>query len=139
MKVRLDGELVETTVGRVLLKEILPEEIPFRLINKVMKKSELANLIDYCYRYGGDKKTVLLSDRLKGLGYYYATSCSTALLPVLELSCEAAGLSTLQRARCAYSLPSPTKPGFSRIALKTPASEFDSAISNDALRAVFGT
>jgi DNA-directed RNA polymerase subunit beta' len=73
MKVRLDGELVETTVGRVLLKEILPEEIPFRLINKVMKKSELANLIDYCYRYGGDKKTVILSDRLKGLGYYYAT------------------------------------------------------------------
>jgi len=73
IKVRLDGEVVETTVGRVLLKEILPEEIPFRLINKVMKKSELANLIDYCYRYGGDKKTVLLSDRLKGLGYYYAT------------------------------------------------------------------
>jgi DNA-directed RNA polymerase subunit beta' len=73
IKVRLDGALVETTIGRVLLKEILPEEIPFRLINKVMKKSELANLIDYCYRYGGDKKTVLLSDRLKGLGYHYAT------------------------------------------------------------------
>jgi DNA-directed RNA polymerase subunit beta' len=73
IKVRLDGEHVETTVGRILLREILPEEIPFRLINKVMKKSELANLIDYCYRYGGDKKTVLLSDRLKGLGYYYAT------------------------------------------------------------------
>jgi DNA-directed RNA polymerase subunit beta' len=73
IKVRLDGELIETTVGRILLKEILPEEIPFRLINKVMKKSELANLIDYCYRYGGDKKTVLLSDRLKDLGYRYAT------------------------------------------------------------------
>ncbi len=73
IKVRLDGEIVETTVGRILLREILPEEIPFRLINKVMKKSELANLIDYCYRYGGDKKTVLVSDRLKGLGYYYAT------------------------------------------------------------------
>jgi DNA-directed RNA polymerase subunit beta' len=73
IKVRLDGELIETTVGRILLKEILPEEIPFRLINKVMKKSELANLIDYCYRYGGEKKTVLLSDRLKGLGYHYAT------------------------------------------------------------------
>jgi len=73
MKVRLNGELVETTVGRILLKEILPEEIPFRLVNKVMKKSELANLIDYCYRFGGEKKTVLLSDRLKGLGYHYAT------------------------------------------------------------------
>ncbi len=79
IKVRLDGEHVETTVGRILLREILPEEIPFHLINKVMKKSELANLIDYCYRYGGDKKTVLLSDRLKGLGYYYATTAGISI------------------------------------------------------------
>jgi len=73
IKVRIEGELVDTTVGRVLLKEILPEEVPFRLINKVMKKGELATLIDYCYRFGGEKKTVLLSDRLKDLGYRYAT------------------------------------------------------------------
>jgi DNA-directed RNA polymerase subunit beta' len=73
IKVRIEGELVETTVGRVLLREILPEEIPFELINKVMKKGELANLIDHCYRFGGEKKTVLLSDRLKALGYRYAT------------------------------------------------------------------
>ena len=38
IRVRMNGELVETTVGRILLKEILPEEIPFSLINKVMKK-----------------------------------------------------------------------------------------------------
>jgi DNA-directed RNA polymerase subunit beta' len=73
MKVRMEGGLKETTVGRVLLKEILPEEISFNLINKVMKKSELANLIDYCYRFCGEKKTVILSDRLKDLGYRYAT------------------------------------------------------------------
>jgi DNA-directed RNA polymerase subunit beta' len=73
INVRINGELVETTVGRVLLKEILPEEIPFSLINKVMKKGELANLIDYCYRFCGEKKTVILSDRLKDLGYRYAT------------------------------------------------------------------
>jgi len=81
IRVRMDAEkqvnggkeLVQTTVGRILLKEILPEEIPFRLVNKVMKKNELANLIDYCYRFGGDKKTVILSDRLKDLGYRYAT------------------------------------------------------------------
>jgi DNA-directed RNA polymerase subunit beta' len=73
IKVRMKEELVETTIGRVLLKEILPEEIPFKLINKVMKKGELASLIDYCYRFGGEKKTVLLSDRLKDLGYRYAT------------------------------------------------------------------
>ncbi|OGP62724.1 MAG: DNA-directed RNA polymerase subunit beta'', partial [Deltaproteobacteria bacterium RBG_13_47_9] len=74
IKVRMQGVgLTETTVGRVFLLEILPEEIPFKLINKVMKKGELANLIDYCYRFGGEKKTVLLSDRLKTLGYHYAT------------------------------------------------------------------
>jgi DNA-directed RNA polymerase subunit beta' len=73
IKVRMDGEKVETTAGRVLLKEVLPEEIPFSMVNKVMKKGELANLIDYCYRFGGEKKTVLLSDRLKDLGYRYAT------------------------------------------------------------------
>jgi len=73
IKVRIDGDLVDTTVGRVLLKEILPEEVPFKLINKVMKKGELASLIDYCYRFGGEKKTVLLSDRLKALGYLHAT------------------------------------------------------------------
>ncbi|MGQ9646166.1 MAG: DNA-directed RNA polymerase subunit beta' [Thermodesulfobacteriota bacterium] len=73
VKARVNGELVETTVGRVLLKEIIPEEIPFSMINKVMKKSELANLIDYCYRYCGEKKTVILSDRLKDVGYRYAT------------------------------------------------------------------
>jgi DNA-directed RNA polymerase subunit beta' len=73
IKVRMDGEKVETTAGRILLKEVIPEEIPFSMINKVMKKGELANLIDYCYRFGGEKKTVLLSDRLKDLGYRYAT------------------------------------------------------------------
>jgi DNA-directed RNA polymerase subunit beta' len=73
IRVRIAGELVDTTVGRILLKEYLPAEIPFSLINKVMKKNELANLVDYCYRFGGDKKTVILSDRLKDLGYRYAT------------------------------------------------------------------
>ena len=73
IKVRMNGSLLESTVGRILLREIVPEEIPFSLVNKVMKKNELANLIDYCYRYGGDKKTVLLCDRLKDLGYRYAT------------------------------------------------------------------
>ena len=73
IKARMNGSLVETTVGRVLLREIIPEEIPFSLVNKVMKKNELANLIDYCYRFCGDKKTVLLSDRMKDLGYRYAT------------------------------------------------------------------
>ncbi|MGQ9777150.1 MAG: DNA-directed RNA polymerase subunit beta' [Thermodesulfobacteriota bacterium] len=79
IRVRMDGQMVETTVGRVLLKEILPEEIPFSIINKVIKKGELAALVDYCYRYCGEKKTVILSDRLKDLGYRYATEAGISI------------------------------------------------------------
>ncbi|HRY35293.1 MAG TPA: DNA-directed RNA polymerase subunit beta' [Smithellaceae bacterium] len=73
IKVRINGELKETTAGRVILSEIIPEEISFDAINKLMNKKELANLIDHCYRLCGDKTTVLLADRLKDLGFKYAT------------------------------------------------------------------
>ena len=69
IKVRIDGELKETTVGRVVLFEVIPEPISFDAINKVMNKKELANLINYCYRSCGDKTTVLLADRLKDVGF----------------------------------------------------------------------
>jgi DNA-directed RNA polymerase subunit beta' len=69
VKVRIDGEVKDTTVGRVVLYESLPEEISFDTVNKVMNKKELANLIDHCYRSCGDKTTVLLADRLKDLGF----------------------------------------------------------------------
>ena len=67
--VRMNGERVETTVGRVLLYEVVPAEIPFREVNRVMKKKELANLIDMSYRLAGNKATVILADRLKDIGY----------------------------------------------------------------------
>ncbi|MFO7568465.1 MAG: DNA-directed RNA polymerase subunit beta' [Smithellaceae bacterium] len=73
IKVRIDSELKETTAGRIILSEIIPEEIHFDVFNKLMNKKELANLIDYCYRLCGDKTTVLLADRLKDLGFKYAT------------------------------------------------------------------
>ena len=73
IKVRIDSELKDTTVGRIVLSEIVPPEIAFDAINKLMNKKELANLIDHCYRLCGDKTTVLLADRLKDLGFKYAT------------------------------------------------------------------
>ncbi|MFB3926259.1 MAG: DNA-directed RNA polymerase subunit beta' [Syntrophales bacterium] len=79
IKVRIDGQLKDTTAGRVLLYEIIPEAIPFDVINKVMNKKELANLIDYCYRTCGDKTTVLLADRLKDLGFKFATSAGISI------------------------------------------------------------
>ena len=73
IKVRIEGKLQETTTGRVILYEILPEVLPFALINKVMSKKELRTLINESYRGAGIKSTVILGDRLKDMGYKYAT------------------------------------------------------------------
>jgi len=70
---------VETTVGRVLLSDILPKKIAFSAINKVMDKKTLGNLIDICYRTSGEKETVLLADRLRSLGYGYATKAGISI------------------------------------------------------------
>ncbi len=71
--VRVNGKMVDTTTGRVLLYEVVPKEVPFDQVNRVMKKRDLAELIDVAYRHCGQKATVLLSDHLKTLGYEYAT------------------------------------------------------------------
>ena len=78
IKLRLpskDGrsELVSTTVGRALLKDICPPQVPFDAINRVMGKKQLAELIDLVYREAGQKATVLLADALRTTGYTYAT------------------------------------------------------------------
>ncbi|MBN1829214.1 MAG: DNA-directed RNA polymerase subunit beta' [Deltaproteobacteria bacterium] len=73
IKVRMNGDFVDTTVGRIVLYEIVPNEIPFAAVNKVMNKKELATLIDYTYRTCGAKTTVILADRLKDLGFKFAT------------------------------------------------------------------
>ncbi|MGC4066275.1 MAG: DNA-directed RNA polymerase subunit beta' [Polyangiaceae bacterium] len=64
---------VLTTVGRVLISEVLPPEVPFDYANKVMNKKALSALIDVCYRKHKNKETVLLADRLRTLGFTYAT------------------------------------------------------------------
>jgi DNA-directed RNA polymerase subunit beta' len=73
IRVRINGKLEETTTGRVLLYEILPKTLPFSLINRVMTKKALRLLVNESYRREGIKATVILSDRLKDIGYKYAT------------------------------------------------------------------
>ena len=79
------GRLVETTVGRVLLYQIFPKGLGFDYANTTMKKKELGNLVNECFRLCGNKATVLLADRLKDLGYYYATiaGCSISMANML--------------------------------------------------------
>ena len=72
-------ELQESTVGRVLLTEVVPTEIDFNQINQVQTKKALGNLIDSCYRACGQKETVLLADRLRTIGYTEATSAGISI------------------------------------------------------------
>ena len=66
-------ERVETTVGRALLSRILPEEMPFSLVNQVLNKRSISQLVNVCYRRLGLKTTVIFSDRLMYTGFHYST------------------------------------------------------------------
>ncbi len=74
-----DQEMLDTTVGRVLLYEICPKEIPFEAVNRVMGKKQLAELIDLTYRNCGQKATVLLADALRTTGYRHATMAGISI------------------------------------------------------------
>ncbi len=77
--VRIDGKIYNTTVGRVILWEILPEGLPFDLINSTMTKKEIRKLIAHSYRTCGIKSTVIFADQLKNLGYRFATQAGISI------------------------------------------------------------
>ena len=77
--VRIGDERINTTVGRVLLYEVIPPVIPFKEVNRLMKKKELGNLIDLSYRLAGNKATVILADKLKDIGFFYATKAGISI------------------------------------------------------------
>ena len=76
---RVEGLRKETTVGRTLLWDIIPEKLGFDSVNKVLDKKQLGGLIDLCYRMTGEKETVLLADRIRSLGYTYATRAGISI------------------------------------------------------------
>ncbi|MCS6893935.1 MAG: DNA-directed RNA polymerase subunit beta', partial [Deltaproteobacteria bacterium] len=73
IKCKIDGKLYDTTVGRALLYSYLPRILPFSKFNRVLKKKDLAKLLDYCFLNYGGKACVILADRLKDLGFYFST------------------------------------------------------------------
>lgn len=79
IKVRMNGKLVDTTVGRVIFSSIVPEEIPFEEYNKPLRKKELQELINISYRRAGQKKTVIFADKLKDLGFTMATRAGLSI------------------------------------------------------------
>ena len=83
IRVRIDGKVHETTVGRILLLDVIPKDIPnpisFDLINRIMDKKQIANLIDACFRSNGGKATVLLADRLMQTGFKHSTTAGISI------------------------------------------------------------
>ncbi len=79
IKCRVQGFVHESTVGRVLLSEIVPNAIPFTVYNRTMDKKSLADLIDKCFRLASNKETVLLADALMSLGYKRSTRAGTSI------------------------------------------------------------
>ena len=67
-------KLVETSPGRAKLSKILPNHssITFEILNKLMTKKEVTNVIDYVYRHCGQKETVIFCDRLMAMGFNHA-------------------------------------------------------------------
>ena len=71
--------IVDTTVGRALLSELLPEGMSFDLVNRDMDKRAISRCINVCYRRVGLKKTVVFADQLMYTGFHYATKAGISI------------------------------------------------------------
>ncbi len=74
IKIKINGVVEDTTVGRALIFEVMPKEVPFHLVNRLMTKKAIEDLIDTTFRVSGGKSTVLLADRLRTLGFKHSTT-----------------------------------------------------------------
>ncbi len=75
--IEFSKQYMETTVGRVILNDVLPEEMPF--INGLLKKKGLTQLVHYCYLRFGLQTTVKMLDEVKDLGFLYATRAGISI------------------------------------------------------------
>jgi DNA-directed RNA polymerase subunit beta' len=71
IRLRWNGDVIETTVGRTLFNGIVPE--PLRFVNQELKKKEVTALVGRCYNLLGNEATVAFLDELKDVGFRYAT------------------------------------------------------------------
>ena len=71
--------LIDTTAGRALLSEILPDGLPFELVNQTMKKRAISSVIDEAYRRVGLKDTVIFCDKLMYTGFSMAARAGVSI------------------------------------------------------------
>ncbi|MGD8207416.1 MAG: DNA-directed RNA polymerase subunit beta', partial [Thiohalocapsa sp.] len=85
--------VVETTVGRAMVWEIVPDGLPFELVNRALGKKAISRLINQCYRVLGLKDTVVFADQIMYLGFRMATRAGISIgLEDMEVPDEKAGI-----------------------------------------------
>ena len=91
IRVRRDGKLFETTVGRLIFNQVIPEELGY--INDIVGKKSLGQIVGKCYRQLGYERTDSLLDGIKNLGFKYATKAGiTAGITDVEIPEAKAGI-----------------------------------------------
>jgi DNA-directed RNA polymerase subunit beta' len=75
--IEYNKQYMETTVGRVILNDALPEDMPF--INGLLKKKGLTQMVQYCYLNFGLHTTVQMLDEIKEMGFLYATRAGISI------------------------------------------------------------
>ncbi len=79
-----DGErteatrIIDTTIGRTIVFSIVPEGLPYSVVDQPMGKKQISNLINICYRQLGLKDTVIFADQLMYMGFRYATRAAVS-------------------------------------------------------------
>ncbi len=71
IEVRFNGEMIDTTIGRIIFNKMLPSEL--RFVNKTLDKKSLSAVVAESYKRLGNEKTVIFLDKLKDAGFLYAT------------------------------------------------------------------
>ncbi|WP_324172189.1 DNA-directed RNA polymerase subunit beta' [Sulfurimonas sp.] len=79
VRTRIDGRIIHTTVGRMLLKAVIPDFVPIELWNRVMKKKYINEVVDYVQKHGGIGITSGFLDKLKDLGFKHATEAGVSI------------------------------------------------------------
>ncbi len=79
IKTVIDGRLVHTTAGRMIIKSILPDYVSEDLWNRVLKKKDIGNLVDNIYKIGDTHDTAEILDNLKALGFRYSTDAGISI------------------------------------------------------------
>ncbi len=79
VRTRIDGRIIHTTAGRLLIKAILPDFVPAELWNRTMKKKAINEIVDYVQKHGGIGVTAGFLDSLKNLGFKHATESGVSI------------------------------------------------------------